>query len=126
MHHITVGQSFDYFLDTLCKCSLNILDLPNDMIDYYILEESSVNIPTFMGEYTLKWLLYEGIIDSLILDKCRLLRSYFLITESKHLWNANSIKQSKEWKDLFKLSDDIICLVYQKWTTEEVEYLKSL
>ncbi|ECW8242628.1 hypothetical protein F3247_15160, partial [Listeria monocytogenes] len=42
------------------------------------------------------------------------------------IWNVEAIKTSPEWAEVIQLSDDIKRLVTDKWTSEELVYLKTL
>ncbi|MCD2248843.1 hypothetical protein LAX74_001990 [Listeria marthii] len=126
MNTITIGQSVAFFLDTLSECSKEKLDLSDEMIEHYILEEFIVSVAGAFSNFTLERLYGEGIIDSNIKDKSRLLQSKVMKLDNTNLWNVEAIKTSSEWAEVIQLSDEIKQLVTDKWTNEELAYLKTL
>ncbi|HHT5797154.1 TPA: hypothetical protein ACSZA9_13360, partial [Listeria monocytogenes] len=42
------------------------------------------------------------------------------------LWNINSVRQSSEWLDIFRRSDELKRQLKERWSDEEIEYLKTL
>ncbi|EAC9077707.1 hypothetical protein HB822_06860 [Listeria innocua] len=126
MNPITIGQSVEFFLETLAECSKEKLNLSDEMIEHYILEEFIVSVAGAFSNFTLERLYDEGIIDSNIKDKSRLLQSKVMELDNTNLWNVEAIKTSPEWAEVIQLSDEIKRLVTDKWTSEELVYLKTL
>lgn len=123
---ITIGESFELFLETLKHSNSNVLTLSDELIEYYLLEEFAMEAPAYLSEFTLDRLRNEGIIDEEILGKSKKLQSVYFLIDQMKVWNSLSIKKSSEWKEIFSLSDQICELIHKKWTDEEIEYLKTL
>lgn len=123
---ITLGESFDLFLETLKHSNSSTLSLSDIEIENYLLEEFAIEAPAYLSQFTLERLENEGIIDSEIVNKSRQLQNRYLSMDAMKQWNANSIKSSKEWHEIFILSDEIIKMVHAKWTDDEISYLKSI
>ncbi|MFS0881492.1 hypothetical protein [Metabacillus niabensis] len=123
---ITIGESFELFLETLKHSNSNVLTLSDELIEYYLLEEFAMEAPAYLSEFTLDRLRSEGIIDEEILGKSKKLQSVYFLIDQMKVWNSLSIKKSSEWKEIFSLSDQICELIHKKWTDEEIEYLKTL
>lgn len=123
---IRVGESFDLFLETLKHSNSEVLNLSDELIEYYLLEEFAIEAPSFLSEITLSRLLNEDIIDANILEKGKTLRKMYLSMDQMKNWDSSSIKESSEWRKITTLSTQLFELVRQKWTEEEIEYLKTL
>lgn len=123
---IRVGESFDLFLETLKHSNSTVLNLSDELIEYYLLEEFAIEAPAYLSEFTLSRLLNEGIIDANILEKGKTLQKMYLSMDQMKNWDSSSIKESSEWEKIITLSTQIFELVRQKWTEEEIEYLKTL
>ncbi len=123
---ITVGKSFELFLETLKHSNSNVLKQDDDIIEYYLLEEFAIEAPAFLSDFTLERLENEGIIDRKIKNLgTDLQKKYFLIDQKKN-WDVCAIKESQEWKEILELSDQISKLIHEKWTDEEIAYLKTI
>lgn len=122
---ITIGQSLDFFLDTLLKSSSKNLKLSDEVLEHYLLEEFATGAPAFFSDFTLNRLEDGGIIDDEIVKKSKMLQKKYLLVDSLKVWDASSIRKSEEWKEIMHLSDEIKELIDEKWTEEEIEYLKK-
>ncbi len=123
---LRVGESFGLFLETLKHSNSEVLNLSDEMIEYYLLEEFAIEAPAYLSEFTLNRLLNEGIIDANILGKGKTLQKMYLSIDQMKNWDSSSIAESSEWRKIIALSTQIFELVHQKWTEEEIEYLKTL
>lgn len=123
---ITIGESFELFLETLKHSNPNVLTLSDELIEYYLLEGFAIEAPAYLSKFTLDRLSKEGIIDKEILGESKRLQSVYFLIDQMKVWDSPSIKKSSEWKEVFSLSDKICELVHKKWTDEEIEYLKTL
>jgi len=123
---ITVGQSFKQYMLTLSQCSFDTLKLSDELIQHIILEEFIIGCTSFFSEFTLDRLKSEGIIDDIINNKSSLLQKKVMKLDNSNLWNIESIKNALEWKEVLNLSEDIIKLINNKWTKDEIEYLYTM
>lgn len=126
MNSITVGKLFELYMDTLQKCGIQILNLSDEMIGYYIFEEFIVGITSFLSKNSLDRLENEGIIDEEIYSQSEMLRTVTLEIEQTDLWNIDSVKNSKKWKTVMQISDNIKELICQRWNKSEIEYFYSM
>jgi len=123
---ITVGQSFKQYMLTLSQCSFDTLKLSDELIQYIILEEFIIGSTSFFSKFTLDRLKNEGIIDDNIYNKSSLLQGMVMNLDNSNLENIESIRSAFEWKDVLILSEDIIKLINNKWTKDEIEYLYTV
>jgi len=126
MIKLTTEQSFDFYLTSLERCGMHILELTNNEIEYQIFEELAMDYPGSLSKYTLTVLEESGIIDENIAHLSKDLQTKLLILERGNLlWNVDALKKSAEWKEMFQLSDEIKELIHQKWSDEELVYLRE-
>lgn len=126
MKKITLGRKFDWFIDTLEKSGMFILELSNEEIETFIFEDLIVGVTSFFSKNNLIKLKENGLIDEDIEKNAYLLRNKVLNIDNTSLWNINSVKQSSEWLDIFRLSDDLKNKLHERWSDEEIEYLKTI
>jgi len=126
MIKLTTEQSFDFYLTSLERCGMHILELTNNEIEYQIFEELAMDYPGSLSKYTLTVLEESGIIDENIAHLSKDLQTKLLILERGNLlWNVDALKKSAEWKEILQLSDEIKELIHQKWSDEELVYLRE-
>jgi len=126
MAKLTTEQSFDFYLTSLERCGMHILELTNNEIEFQIFEEFAMDYPASLSKYTLNVLVENGVIDENIVHLSKEFQTKLLIIErGNSLWNVNALKESLEWKEVLQLSDEIKELIHQKWSDEELEYLRG-
>ncbi|MBC2109010.1 hypothetical protein [Listeria innocua] len=123
---ITVGGKFDWFIDTLEKSGMFILELSNEEIETFIFEDFIVGVTSFFSKNNLSELKANEIIDEDMKKNAYLLRKKVLKIDNTDLWNINSVRQSSEWLDIFRRSDELKRQLKERWSDEEIEYLKTL
>ena len=123
MKAITIGQSFRLYMLTLKQCGLDILKMPDDMIEYNILQEFIIGATSCFSKFTLDKLEENGIIDDDIYNKSKLLQQKVMNLDNSNFWNVESIKDTQEWRKVLELSDEIKALISTRWTEEEIDYL---
>ena len=101
----------ELFVDTLQKCGVHLLEMNDDDIGYYIFEEFDVGATTFLHDNTLLILRTANLINEEISQKSSELRSKFMNLQDTDQWNVNSVKSSKEWREILELSDEIKSLM---------------
>jgi len=107
MDNITIEKLNELFIDTLEKCSSRILQKDDDEIEYDLFEEFDIGMRSFLHEESLNRLLSENYINKEIMILSKKLRETALaIDEDK--WNLEEAKTTKEWADIFYLSDRIL------------------
>ncbi|AKI48300.1 Uncharacterised protein [Listeria monocytogenes] len=123
---ITIGGKFDWFIDTLEKSGMFILELSNEEIETFIFEDFIVGVTSFFSKNNLSELKANEIIDEDMEKNAYLLREKVLKIDNTDLWNINSVRQSSEWLDIFRRSDELKRQLKERWSDEEIEYLKTL
>lgn len=125
MRKLTTEQSFDFYLSSLERCTINLLQETDEVIGYEIFDEFTIEYPASLSKYTLEVLESNGIIDENIVCLSKELREKLLKLDGSLLWNINSVKKTSEWKAVLQLSDEIKGLILQRWSNEELEYLRG-
>ncbi|EDN7385558.1 hypothetical protein GPA37_08980 [Listeria monocytogenes] len=123
---ITIGGKFDWFIDTLEKSGMFILELSNEEIETFIFEDFIVGVTSFFSKNNLSELKANEIIDEDMEKNAYLLREKVLKIDNTDLWNINSVRQSSECLDIFRRSDELKRQLKERWSDEEIEYLKTL
>ncbi|WP_187988966.1 hypothetical protein [Listeria innocua] len=126
MKKLTVGGKFDWYIDTLEKSGMFILELSNEEIETFIFEDFIVGVTSFFSKNNLSELKANEIIDEDMGKNAYLLREKVLKIDNTDLWNINSVRQSSEWLDIFRRSDELKRQLKERWSDEEIEYLKTL
>ncbi|MBC1549898.1 hypothetical protein HCJ28_08055 [Listeria sp. FSL L7-1434] len=126
MKKLTVGGKFDWFIDTLEKSGMFILELSNEEIETFIFEDFIVGVTSFFSKNNLDELKANEIIDEDMERNAYLLREKVLKIDNTNLWNINSVRQNSEWLDIFRRSDELKRQLKERWSDEEIEYLKTL
>ncbi|MBC2114302.1 hypothetical protein HCA91_10945 [Listeria innocua] len=126
MKKLTVGGKFDWYIDTLEKSGMFILELSNEEIETFIFEDFIVGVTSFFSKNNLSELKANEIIDADMEKNAYLLREKVLKIDNTDLWNINSVRQSSEWLDIFRRSDELKRQLKERWSDEEIEYLKTL
>ncbi|TYV57656.1 hypothetical protein [Listeria monocytogenes] len=126
MKKLTVGGKFDWYIDTLEKSGMFILELSNEEIETFIFEDFIVGVTSFLSKNNLSELKANEIIDEYMEKNAYLLREKVLKIDNTDLWNINSVRQSSEWLDIFRRSDELKRQLKERWSDEEIEYLKTL
>ncbi|OEQ70580.1 hypothetical protein [Listeria monocytogenes] len=126
MKKLTVGGKFDWYIDTLEKSGMFILELSNEEIETFIFEDFIVGVTSFFSKNNLSELKANEIIDEDMEKNAYLLREKVQKIDNTDLWNINSVRQSSEWLDIFRRSDELKRQLKERWSDEEIEYLKTL
>ncbi|EOH96167.1 hypothetical protein UAY_03077 [Enterococcus moraviensis ATCC BAA-383] len=126
MKKLTLGGKFYWFIATLEKSGMFILELSNEEIETFIFEDLIVGVTSFFSKNNLIELKENGLIDEDVEKKAYLLREKVLNLDNTNLWNINSVRQSSEWLDIFRLSDELKNKLHERWSDEEIEYLKTI
>lgn len=126
MKRLSLGGKFDWFIDTLNKSGMFILDLSNKEIETFVFEDLIVDVTSFFSKNNLIELKENGLIDGDIEEKAYILREKILSIDNTDLWNVDSVRQSSEWLDIFELSDELKKQLYNRWSDEEIKYLKTI
>lgn len=126
MKKLTLEESFDFYLTTLERCGMKTLNLSDEQIEHEIFEEFAIEYPASLSLYTRTILEDNGLIDENISQLSKKLQEKLLEIEStSSLWNTNSFKNSKNWREILELSDKIKGLIHQKWSEEEIAAIRG-
>lgn len=117
---MTLGKLFGLYINIFDEFGLHLLNETDQMIEYYVFEETDVNIG-FCSSRILNKFLEEGIINEDIFENSSLFLEKFRKLEgTMQIRNAESIRNSFEWKEMMELSDCIREMIKAKWTAEEL------
>ena len=103
----------EFYIDTLEKCGTYLLEMSDEDIEYNIFEEFDVGAISFLHDDTLSKLKEANLITEEISQKSSVLRSNFLLLQNTDLWNIDSVRNSQNWNEILKLSDEIKSLLHQ-------------
>ena len=126
MKQISLGKLIGFYIETLSQCSTKILKEPDELVECLILEEFIIGATSFLHHTALDKLFENGIIDEIIVEKSKELRTLILAIDGTDLWNIESIRNSDEWRKIITLSDEIKELISLRWTYEELQNLYNL
>lgn len=94
------------FIDTINRCSMNLINKSDEEIEYEIYEQIDIGMTSFLHEIALNILIENGYIDSEIKTLSMDLRKMFVeITENYEDICAESVRKEKGWHEILKLSD---------------------
>lgn len=121
MQEITLGKLFEVYVDIFNKFGIHLLNETDETICYYVYEETDINIG-YCSKRILEKFLEEGFIDEDISDNSlTLLEKFRELERSMLIRNAESVKNSPEWRKLMVLSVHIKKMIKNKWTEEELQ-----
>ncbi len=110
---IITNKLMEFYIDTLEKCGTYLLKMSDEDIEYIIFEEFDVGAISFLHDDTLAKLKEANLITEEISQKSSVLRSNFLLLQNTDLWNVDSVRNSENWNEILKLSDEIKLLLHQ-------------
>ena len=108
---LSLNEKYYYFKACFLKCSSSLLEKSDEEIKYTIYEDVVIDIVSFVHRDTLELFLSEGMIDLDIYYMSLSFREKFMDLERRN-FSAQKIRNSKDWKCLFSLSDEIITQLY--------------
>lgn len=121
MKRITLGKLFSFYVDIFNRFGLHLLSETDQMLEYYVFEATDIEIG-YCSDRILTKFLDEGMIDQEISENSSLLlKSFRRLENTMPIRNAESIRNSPEWKKLMELSDNIKKMIKTKWTDEELQ-----
>ncbi|MCL2086491.1 MAG: hypothetical protein FWH05_02710 [Oscillospiraceae bacterium] len=109
--NISLSNLMELYIDTLKKCSVDLLEACDEDIEYNIFEEFDIGVVSFLHERALSTLKNANLINEEIANKSMRLRNEFIGLQNSNLWNVYSVKNTSEWKQLLELSDEIKSLI---------------
>jgi hypothetical protein len=104
---ITVKKLMEFYLDTLTKSGLYLLNEDDDVIEYNIFEEFDIGVVSFFHIDNLKKLESSGLISKEVMDKSYKLREKVINLQQSEKWNIEGVRCAKEWREILELSDEI-------------------
>lgn len=100
---LTLNNLFD---DTINRCTYNLVNKSDEIIEYELFEEFDIGATSFLHEDSLNRLMNHKFIDEDIKNLCvKLRKMFFEMPESE--CNSNSVRHSKKWEEILNLSDTI-------------------
>lgn len=126
MKEITLGVLFKFYIDVFDKFGLHLLNETDQMLSYYVFQETDVNIG-YCSRNILTRFLDEGFIDEDILENSVLLLENFRKLEGRmEIRNAETIRNMSEWKTLMEQADNIKDMIKTRWTDGELQSIFEL
>ncbi|QPJ28022.1 hypothetical protein IMX23_14565 (plasmid) [Listeria seeligeri] len=125
MKQLTTGDSFKGFINSL-KVNENLGNMDDQELYNYIFEIFLGDIVAYFSPYTLDKLESEGIIDNDIYNISKNIRKELFEMINGPQWNIKSVKTSEKWSNIFYALEKLNILIHQKWSEEEIAYLKTL
>ena len=104
---ILVETLMELYLDTLKKCGMFLVDEDDDIIEYNIFEEFDIGAVSFLHIDSLIKLRNAGLINDEVLAKSDELRKLFIQLQNSNQYDIISVRNSKDWRKLLELSDEI-------------------
>ena len=120
------GHCFEEYIKTLNRCGVFLLDLSDKEIGYNIFEEFDIGVIAFLYYKNIDLFKKVGFIDEIIAQKSIELSSKVMDLKKTKLWNIESFKTTNEWLEIMHLSDEIKCLIKDKWSDSELQSLFDL
>ena len=109
--NISIDKLMDFYVDTLQKCGVYLLDMEDEDIKYNIFEEFDINVISFLHQNTLYKLKDAELISEQIVERSIELREKYLAIQKTGTWNIESVRITKEWRNILELSDNIKSLI---------------
>ena len=105
---------YQRFVYALQQCGKFLMTASDETIETCIFEDFDIGIRGDICDENLELFIYEGWINEEIKDKCLKLQSLFFNIHNKHpqIWNIQSVRTSKVWREVLELSDEIKSLLY--------------
>jgi hypothetical protein len=97
-------QLNDLFIDTIQRCTYNLINENDETIEYNLFEEFDFATKLFLHENILNLLLKCNYINEEIKELSSELREMFLSMDEQKR-NAESVRKDKNWHDILKLCD---------------------
>ena len=105
--NISNKELMDLYVDTLQKAGMDIMSMSDEELEYNLFEEFDVGATSFLHEENLYKLQQANFLTESIVQKSKLLREKYFKLINARLWSADSVRSSKDWLELFRLSDEI-------------------
>src|SRR6267378_4316655 len=104
MTEISTAELYDFYRDTVGRCTSEVRNLTDEEIEYNLFEDFDVGAHSFLHDDNLTKLWEGGLIDNEMLAISRKVRERWL-TLQKRSWSIEEVKTKKEWQELFELCD---------------------
>jgi hypothetical protein len=101
---IFATQLNDLFIDTIQKCTFNLLNENDETIEYNLFEEFDLGATPFLHENSLNMLVKYNYINEEIKELSSKLREKFMSMD-KQKRNAKCVRKDEDWHDILKLGD---------------------
>lgn len=104
MKPIPDKELYEFYLDTIGRCTSEIRDASDEVLEYNLFEEFDVGAHSFLHDETLDRLHEAGFLDSEMVAMSKQVRERWLALQSR-TWTNDEIRTKNEWQELFKLCD---------------------
>ena len=104
MNEISVDELYELYLDTVGRCTSELLNRSDEEIQDDLFEEFDVGAHSFLHEDNLARLHHAGFIDDEMVALSKQVRERWLALQNQS-WSVEDIRTRNEWKELFGLCD---------------------
>lgn len=108
---ITSTELMEFYIDTLERCGMYLLNEEDEIIGYNIFEQFDCGACSYLHKKSLSILNDDGLISNEIMEKSSELRRMFMELQGSDKWNLEAVKSSPEWRCILELSDEIKSLL---------------
>jgi hypothetical protein len=99
---ISLDELNELYLDTVARCTSELLHRSDEEIEYELFEEFDVGVHSFLHDDSLARLRHASYIDDEMLAISKEVRGRWLALQ-KTSWTLDEIRTKKEWQELFAL-----------------------
>ena len=104
MSYISVREQYGLYLDTIGRCSSDLLGQSDEELEHNLYEQFDTGAQSFLHEDTLARLRDAGYIDDEMVALSKDVRNrWFALADEYRYRPTEEIRTNTEWKELFAL-----------------------
>ncbi len=97
MSEISAAELYELYVDTVGRCTNDLLRMSDQDINYNLFEEFDVGARSYLHESALVKLRQAGYIDDEMLAASKKVREKWLALQNKP-WRIEEVKTKEEWQ----------------------------
>ena len=102
MAKISLDELNELYLDTVARCTSELLNRSDEEIEYELFEKFAVGVVSFLHDSSLERLRQASYIDDEMSEMSKEVRERWFALQ-KTSWTLDEIRTRKEWQELFAL-----------------------